>query len=120
MVAAIGATTPASGGGSDVNAQIAKIQRQITDTQKKIADTQGDLLKAPNEEARKAIQMQLQAMAAQVIMLQQQINMLRTSQVQKEALESVSKAVSSAKHSGHGNRTNAEGVPIGGTVDVQA
>jgi len=119
MVAAIGATTPASGGGNDVNAQIARIQRQITDTQKKIAETQGELIEAPTDEARKAIQMQLQSMAAQILMLQQQINMLRTSQVQKEALESVSNAVDGAKKSG-GIRTNAEGVPIGGTVDVQA
>jgi FlxA-like protein len=119
MLTAIGATGSA-GGGRDVSAQLAKIQRQITDAQKKITDTQGELLKAPNDEARKAIQMQLQALAAQVLMLQQQMNVLRMSQVQKEALESVSKAVGSAGKPSHGSRTNAEGVPIGGTVDVQA
>ena len=104
----------------DARGQAEGIRRQAELAGREEALHRRQTMEAEAEEARKAIQMQLQAMAAQVIMLQQQINMLRTSQVQKEALESVSKAVSSAKHSGHGNRTNAEGVPIGGTVDVQA
>lgn len=115
MVNAIGATGSARSGG-DVNAEIAKIQRQITATQKQIKETQGLLLSTPEGEARKMVQQQLQALAAQLAMLQQQMNALRMGAVQKSAMASMEESATASQHSGNGSRNGS----IGGIVDVEA
>ncbi|WP_170217139.1 FlxA-like family protein [Variovorax gossypii] len=115
MVNAIGATGSARSGG-DVNVEIAKIQRQITATQKQIKETQGLLLSTPEGDARKMVQQQLQALAAQLAMLQQQMNALRMGAVQKSAMASMEESATASQRAGNGSR-NAS---IGGIVDVQA
>ncbi|HEX7868035.1 MAG TPA: FlxA-like family protein [Variovorax sp.] len=114
MVNAIGATGSARSGG-DVNVEIAKIQRQITATQKQIKETQGLLLGTPEGDARKALQEQLQALAAQLAMLQQQMNALRTGAVQKSAMASMEESATAAPRAG-GSRNSS----LGGMVDVEA
>lgn len=123
MTTVISATGAAAGGSSGGGSAMAKIQRQITATQKQINDTQGLLLKAPNEDTRKLLQQQLQALAAQLVMLQQQMSLANAAEVQKSAAAAIEKATSATKagqaKSG-GLRTNANGVPIGGVIDVEA
>jgi len=114
MVNAIGAAGSARSG-ADANAEIAKIQRQITATQKQIEETQGLLLKTPEGEARKLIQQQLEALAVQLAMLQQQMNALRMGALQKSAMASMEESATAAPRTG-GSRSGL----IGGNVDVQA
>lgn len=116
MLNAISATGSARSGG-DVNAEIAKIQRQITTTQKQIAETQGQLLGTPEGDARDAIRLQLDALAARLAMLQQQMNALRTASVQKSAMASMEEGSSGSSTS---QRTNAGGTSIGSMLDVKA
>lgn len=123
MTTVISATGATGGGSSDGGSAMAKIQRQITATQKQITDTQGLLVSAPNEDTRKLLQQQLQALAAQLVMLQQQMSMANAAEIQKSAAASIEKAASATKASGAksgGLRTNANGVPIGGVIDVEA
>jgi predicted nucleic acid-binding Zn-ribbon protein len=124
MTTVISATGAAAGGSSsDGGSAIAKIQRQITATQKQINDTQGLLVSAPDADTRKLLQQQLQALAAQLVMLQQQMSVANAAEIQKSAAASIEKAASATKtgraNSG-GLRTNANGVPIGGVIDVEA
>ncbi|SET71026.1 FlxA-like family protein [Variovorax sp. OV084] len=117
MLNAISATGSARSGG-DVNAEIAKIQRQITTTQKQIAETQGQLLGTPEGDARDAIRLQLEALAARLAMLQQQMNALRTASVQKSAMASMEESSSSG--SSTSQRANAGSTSIGSMLDVKA
>jgi phage shock protein A len=116
MLNAISATGSARSGG-DVNAEIAKIQRQITATQKQIAETQGQLLGTPEGDARDAIRLQLEALAARLAMLQQQMNALRTASVQKSAMASMEESSSGSSTS---QRANAGSTSIGSMLDVKA
>jgi phage shock protein A len=116
MLNAIGATGSARSGG-DVNAEIAKIQRQITATQKQIAETQGQLLSTPEGDARDAIRLQLEALAARLAMLQQQMNALRTASVQKSAMASMDESSGSGSTS---QRANVGATSIGSMLDVKA
>ncbi|MET3384160.1 hypothetical protein [Variovorax paradoxus] len=120
MLNAIAATGSARSGG-DVNAELAKIQRQITATQKQItatqkqiAETQGQLLGTPEGDARDAIRLQLEALAARLAMLQQQMNALRTASVQKSAMASMEESSSTLQ------RANAGSTSIGSMLDVKA
>jgi phage shock protein A len=115
MLNAIAATGSARSGG-DVNAELAKIQRQITATQKQIAETQGQLLGTPEGDARDAIRLQLEALAARLAMLQQQMNALRTASVQKSAMASMEESGSSSTS----QRANAGSTSIGSMLDVKA
>jgi phage shock protein A len=117
MLNAIAATGSARSGG-DVNAELAKIQRQITATQKQIAKTQGQLLGTPEGDARDAIRLQLEALAARLAMLQQQMNALRTASVQKSAMASMEESSSSG--SSTSQRANAGSTSIGSMLDVKA
>jgi phage shock protein A len=117
MLNAIAATGSARSGG-DVNAELAKIQRQITATQKQIAETQGQLLGTPEGDARDAIRLQLEALAARLAMLQQQMNALRTASVQKSAMASMEE--SSSGSSSTSQRANAGSTSIGSMLDVKA
>ncbi|BEP40457.1 MULTISPECIES: FlxA-like family protein [Variovorax] len=114
MLNAIGASGGATGSGVNVNAEIAKIQRQITATQKQIGETQAQLLAAP-EEARDAIRMQLEALAAKLAMLQQQMNALRNAGVQQSAMASLEEGAAGTQRASRG----ASGT-LGSVVDVQA
>jgi peptidoglycan hydrolase CwlO-like protein len=120
MLNAIAATGSTRSGG-DVNAELAKIQRQITATQKQItatqkqiAETQGQLLGTPEGDARDAIRLQLEALAARLAMLQQQMNALRTASVQKSAMASMEESSSTSQ------RANAGSTSIGSMLDVKA
>ena len=114
MLNAIGASGGSTGSGVNVNAEIAKIQRQITATQKQIGETQAQLLAAP-EEARDAIRMQLEALAAKLAMLQQQMNALRNAGVQQSAMASLEESAAGTQRASRG----ASGT-LGSVVDVQA
>lgn len=116
MLNAIGASSGAARSGIDVNVEIAKIQRQIAATQKQIGETQAQLIDTPEGDARDAIRMQLEALAAKLAMLQQQMNALRNAGVQHSAMASLEESAAGTSRPG---RTGGSGT-MGSVVDVQA
>ncbi|WP_295978837.1 FlxA-like family protein [uncultured Variovorax sp.] len=116
MLNAIGASSGAARSGSDVNAEIAKIQRQILATQKQIGETQAQLIATPEGDARELIRMQLEALAAKIAMLQQQMNALRNAEVQRSAMASLEQSAAPTPRAGRSGGS----ATMGSVVDVQA
>lgn len=122
MLTGIGATGSAASG-RNVNAEIAKIQRQITNLQEQMQEKQGLLLSTPVGELRTAIQEQLVALANQIAMLQAQMNALRTAGAQQSAmaqLDEMSNRSDAKEAKADRARVNADGVPIGSVLNVEA
>jgi prefoldin subunit 5 len=122
MLTGIGATGSAASG-RNVNAEIAKIQRQITNLQEQMQEKQGLLLSTPEGELRTALQQQLVAIANQIAMLQAQMNALRTAGVQQSAmaqLDELGGRSDTKEAKADRARVNADGVPIGSVLNVEA
>lgn len=110
-----------AGSGSNVNAEIAKIQRQITGIQEQMREKQSLLISTPEGELRRSLQQQLEAMANQIAMLQAQLNTLRMSGAQQSAMAQLGEA-DSPSDGGKSERVrvNANGVSIGGLLHAKA
>jgi hypothetical protein len=119
MLTAIGASST-SASGSGTAAEVAKITRQITATQKQITATQKTLVETPEGDARKAVEQQLQSLTTQLAMLQAQLKAVQAAALQKSAEAKEVKAVEQGASPSNAFRTNANGVPIGGTLNVEA
>lgn len=79
MVAAVTSAGGASAaGGKNINAQIAALQKQFGEKQKQMMELQKQMMDTGDLETRKAIQLQVESVSAQMQMIQQQIAMLRS------------------------------------------